>query len=263
MKKITVITNSAKDIGYVYTNQVTEILSQFDCTITQLDYIDSANVDADFIICLGGDGTIIKVAASNDVPILGINLGRLGYIAELESDEISMITGLFNGEYKLENRMMLTAEFSDGRSYNVLNDVVLSHGMISRIADIELRCDSNIVSRYRGDGLIVATPTGSTAYSMSAGGPVIDPRIDCICVTPICSHSLKAKPLIFTPESELEMINKCTDKADMYVTFDGNGNIPLIYDESVKIIKSNRTTQLVRMKIDGFYNILYNKMSDN
>ena len=259
MIKITVITNSAKDIGNAYTNQVTEILSRFDCRIAH----DCCNDDSDFIICLGGDGTIIKAASSNDVPILGINLGRLGYIAELESDEISMITRLFTGEYKLENRMMLTAEFPDGSCCNVLNDVVLSHGMISHIADIELICDSNIVSRYRGDGLIVATPTGSTAYSMSAGGPVIDPRIDCVCVTPICSHSLKAKPLIFNPDSVFEMKNKCADKAVMYVTLDGNNTIPLCYDESVKITKSSRVTKLVRMKVDGFYNILYNKMSDN
>ena len=262
MKKITVISNNAKDIGYIYTKQVIDILSRFDCKVTQADCI-TGDVDADFIICLGGDGTIIKAALGNDVPILGINLGRLGYIAELESDEISMITRLFTGEYTLENRMMLTAEFSDGSRFDVLNDVVLSHGVISRIADIELRCDANIVSQYRGDGLIVSTPTGSTAYSMSAGGPVIDPRLDCICVTPICSHSLKAKPLIFSPDSKLKMVNKCSDMANMYVTLDGDDNIALSYDESVSIIKSNRTTKLVRMKIAGFYNILYNKMSDN
>lgn len=262
MKKIIVISNTMKDIGYKYTMQVLDILSGFECEVMRVDYI-SGDVEADFIICLGGDGTIIKAATGNNVPILGINLGRLGYIAELESDEISMITRLFTDDYVLENRMMLTAEFNDGRRYNVLNDVVLSHGMISRIADIELRCDNNKVSRYRADGIIVATPTGSTAYSMSAGGPVIDPRLDCICVTPICSHSLTAKPLIFTSDSKLEIINQCNDKADMYVTLDGSENITLAYEDSVKVLKSTRLTKLIRMKKDGFYKILNSKMSDN
>lgn len=262
MKKIIIVSNKTKDIEYKYTNQVIEILKKFDCNILATEFITS-EAEADFIICLGGDGTIIKAATGNDIPILGINLGRLGYIAELESDEISMIERLFSGEYILEHRMMLTAEFSDSKRYDVLNDAVLSHGIISRIADIELKCDGGIVNQYRADGLIMATPTGSTAYSMSAGGPVIDPRLDCICVTPICSHSLKAKPLIFTPDSKLEMLNQCNDGADMYVTLDGSDNIVLSYDESVHITKSRRITKLVRMKTNGFYNILNNKMSDN
>lgn len=262
MIKIIVISNSTKDIGYKYTNEVLSILSQYDCEVMQVDFI-TGDVEADFIICLGGDGTIIRAATGNDVPILGINLGRVGYIAELESNEIPMIRRLFTGEYVLESRMMLTAEFADGLQLNVLNEVVLSHGIISRIADIELRCDDNVVNRFRADGLIIATPTGSTAYSMSAGGPVIDPRLDCICVTPICSHSLKVKPLIFTPDSKLNMINKCTEESDMYVTLDGNENFKLKYNESVNITKSNRVTKLIRMKKDGFYNILNSKMSDN
>lgn len=271
MKNISVISNSKKDTDFIYTNQVIKILQNFEC---RYHISEMFNIDMDFfpemIICLGGDGTIMNVsrsAAVYNIPILGINLGRVGYLAELECNEIWMIEKIFDNDFILESRMMLELKNNniniDEKRTIGMNDIVFSHGVLSKMAQFELRCNGNVVNHYRADGLIVATPTGSTAYSMSAGGPVIDPKLDCLCVTPICSHSLSAKPLIFSPQSVLEIINKCKNEADMYATIDGKENCILKYNDSSAILKSDVTTKLIRMKKDGFYNILNKKMSDN
>lgn len=264
MRKVTVITNREKDSGAFWTNKVVEILRKHDLTADTHNMIHD-DIDTDMIVCLGGDGTILNIAsqiAVKNIPILGINLGRVGYIAELETDDIWMIEKIFSGEYFIDKRMMLKIEYGD-REYIALNDVVLSNNNIAHLTDILLICDENIVNTYRADGLIIATPTGSTAYSMSAGGSVVDPKLDCICVTPVCSHSLSAKPLIFSPQSQLHIVNKCRTKSDMHVSVDGNINLLLEYDMPIKISKSDIETKFIRMKKDGFYNILNKKMAES
>lgn len=242
--------------------------------------MDELYLQADLIIVLGGDGTILEAArraAVRGTPILGINLGRVGYMAELEMDELDMLSRLFTltaGEngvpvpaYSIETRSMLSVELLDTegkvrQSAYGLNDAVITNGSIARIVDIELYENGMPVTTYRADGLIVASPTGSTAYSMSAGGPVADPRVACFCVTPICPHSLAARPLIFPDDASLEIKNICQREKMLFLTVDGRNNCELYRGETVRITKSPLETNLIRLKSCGFYNRLREKMAE-
>ena len=242
--------------------------------------MDELYAHADLLIVLGGDGTILEAArrsAVRQTPILGINLGRVGYMAELEMGELDMLAHLFDrvtaegyvpADYSIEIRSMLhvdvvnTAGEVRQQMYG-LNDAVITNGSVSRIVDIELAENGTPVTTYRADGLIVATPTGSTAYSMSAGGPVTDPRVKCFCVTPICPHSLAARPMIFPDDSVLEIMNICQREKMLYLTVDGRTNCELYRGEVVRITKSPLETRLIRLKACGFYNRLRIKMAEH
>lgn len=242
--------------------------------------MDELYANADLLIVLGGDGTILEAArrsAMRQTPILGINLGRVGYMAELEMGELELLSHLFDrvtaeghrpAAYEIEKRSMIHVELVNTQGevrqqmYG-LNDAVITNGSVARIVDIELSADGSPVTTYRADGLIVATPTGSTAYSMSAGGPVADPRVKCFCVTPICPHSLAARPMIFPDESVLEIRNICQREKMLYLTVDGRTNCELFRGETVRITRSPLETNLVRLKSCGFYNRLRLKMSEH
>ncbi len=225
----------------------------------------------ELIVVIGGDGTIMRAAraaATLRIPILGVNCGHLGYLAELEQSEIELISRYLDGEYTIERRMMLDVRCG-GRSYLALNDAVISHGVLSRMAEIELFCGDERVSRYHADGLIAATPTGSTAYSLSAGGPVVDPSLDCVIVTPICPHSLGAKPLIFAPDNVLRAVNAYQPRTsdgpgygDLYLTVDGIDSVSLPIGSEATVTRAGITTSFIRMNRRGFYGVLSGKMSD-
>ncbi len=240
--------------------------------------MDELYARADLIIVLGGDGTILEAArraAPRQTPILGVNLGRVGYMAELELSELDLLARLFDrtdakgttpASYEIETRSMLQVELlnHDGevrQQMYGLNDAVITNGSVARIVDIELSENGNPVSTYRADGLIIATPTGSTAYSMSAGGSLVDPRVQCFCVTPICPHSLEARPLIFPDNAVLEIRNICQREKMLYLTVDGRTNYELYRGEVVRITRSALETHLVRFKSCGFYNRLRLKMT--
>ena len=240
--------------------------------------MDELYAEADLIIVLGGDGTILEAArrsAAKGTPILGINLGRVGYMAELEMSELELLGSLFDrttaegfkpASFEIEKRFMLNVEVLNTagevrQTMYGLNDAVITNGAVARIVDIELCEGGNPVTTYRADGLIVATPTGSTAYSMSAGGPVADPRVRCLCVTPICPHSLAARPLIFPDSATLEVRNVCQREKMLYLTVDGRSNCELYRNESVRITRSPLEINLIRLKSCGFYNRLRMKMS--
>ena len=232
--------------------------------------IESVYAEANILIVLGGDGTILEAArraAHRGTPILGINLGRLGYMAELEPGELDLLSRLFTGEYTLETRSMLRVELLSGgelRSFcYALNDAVISNGSVSRMIELELSEGGVPVTTYRADGLIIATPTGSTAYSMSAGGALVDPRVPCFCVTPICPHSFIARPMIFSDSSVLEVRNICAREKMLYLTVDGRMNFELYRNQMVRVTKSNLQTKLIRLKSCGFYRKLRQKMSDS
>lgn len=231
--------------------------------------IDLVYAEADILVVFGGDGTILETArraAQRGTPILGINLGRLGYMAELEMSDLDLLDRLFTGEYELEKRSMLRVELFSGselRSFcHALNDAVISNGSVSRMIELELSEGGVPVTTYRADGLIVATPTGSTAYSMSAGGAIVDPRVDCFCVTPICPHSFAARPMIFSDSSVLEVRNICAREKMLYLTVDGRMNFELYRNQIVRVTKSNIQTSLIRLKKCGFYHKLRQKMND-
>ena len=229
--------------------------------------LEAVYSEADIIIVLGGDGTILEVArraANRGTPILGINLGRLGYMAELEMSGLDGLDALFEGNYTLDRRSMLRVELFSGNDLKsfcyALNDAVISNGSVSRIVDLELLQGGQHVANYRADGLIIATPTGSTAYSMSAGGAVVDPAVPCFCVTPICPHSFGARPLIFSDSTVLEVRNTCAREKMLYLTVDGRMNFELYRNQTVRITKSDLKTNLIRLTPSSFYSNLRAKM---
>ena len=297
MKKVALITNFNIYEKASAAMQVAQKLISYPCEVLIASYnrdkvlrmkrprmtfnflpMDELYAEADLIIVLGGDGTILEAArrsAARGTPILGINLGRVGYMAELEMSELDLIGSLFDrttaegfkpASFEIEKRFMLNVEVLNTagevrQTMYGLNDAVITNGAVARIVDIELSEGGNHVTTYRADGLIVATPTGSTAYSMSAGGPVADPRVKCLCVTPICPHSLAARPLIFPDSATLEVRNVCQREKMLYLTVDGRSNCELYRNESVRITRSPMEINLVRLKSCGFYNRLRMKMS--
>lgn len=231
--------------------------------------MDAVYAEADILIVLGGDGSILEAArraAQRGTPILGINLGRLGYMAELEIGELDELDRLFTGDYHIDARSMLRVELFSGSELKsfcyALNDAVISNGSVSRMIDLELSEGGSLVTTYRADGLIIATPTGSTAYSMSAGGAIVDPRVSCFCATPICPHSFIARPLIFSDDAVLEVRNVCVREKMLYLTVDGRMNFELYRNQTVRITKSSMQTKLIRLKSYGFFRKLRQKMSE-
>lgn len=232
--------------------------------------IDDAYRSVDAVIVLGGDGTILE-SARRSAPfgtcILGLNLGHLGYMAELELGEIDKLESIVSGDYKIETRSMLNIEIltTDGKvrkNEYALNDAVLSNGTISRIVDTELYEGGVFIGNYRSDGMIISTPTGSTAYSLAAGGAIVDPRVSCLCVTPICPHSLYARPLIFPDSASIEIKNNCTREKTLFLTVDGRVNYELSLGERIRVTRSPLFTRFVRIKDDSFYDRLRQKMND-
>lgn len=218
----------------------------------------------DAMVVLGGDGTIIKAARqcmAGKIPLVGVNLGRIGYMAELEPHELHLLERLCGGDYTVESRMMIEAMLGGKRLF-ALNEVVLGGESVFRIVEIELYCDGNLVNCYRADGLIASTPTGSTAYSMSAGGAVVDPRMEALLITPICSHSLSATPLVFSAESELKIKNVTMREEKLYLNADGCETYPLMYGETVTVRRCKESVGFIRLKEGGFYEALRHKMAD-
>lgn len=224
---------------------------------------------ADVIITIGGDGTIIrfaKRAAQDHKPVLGINAGRMGYLANLEQNELSLIKKLKSKDYFTERRMMLSVNvMENGKSlgeYTALNDVVITSGYISRIIDVSASVLGDSIS-YRADGLIVSTPTGSTAYSMSAGGPIIDPLMQSMCITPICSHSLAAKPILMGANATIRLKAFSKKRTDIYLTIDGRKVCSVKPHTEIFIKKSENFVQLIRLNNRSFYKTLSYKFKDS
>lgn len=263
--KVVVIPNKQKDINLKYTNMLTKLLDSYPCSYTVCnDEGFSPCESADLYIVLGGDGSIMRAshnAAKLGIPILSVNLGRMGYMAELEKDELHLIDSYFSGDYHIEERMMLSVVTPDGKERIALNDVVLSNGRVSKMVSFSLYSNGQYLSSYNADGIIVSTPTGSTAYSMSAGGPVVDPSVECIIATPVCPHSLNSRPVIFSSMSELTIRNDTDRDIPMFVTLDGGDNLKIEYSEAVSVKRSDITTKLVRIKDECFYRTLSKKMN--
>ena len=223
---------------------------------------------SDMVAVFGGDGTILEAAryaAPQNIPLLGFNFGRVGYMAELEISEIEALSEIINGNYTLDERSMLSVEVMNSakkvrKTTFALNDAVLTNGSLARLVDLELYEGGTFLTKYRADGLILSTPTGSTAYSMSAGGSIIDPHLSTICVTPICPYSLISRPILFTDTSVLEVKNLSRREKMIYLTIDGKSNIELYYDDVVRITRSDMKTRLVRVKNSSFYTNLRAKL---
>lgn len=223
----------------------------------------------DLIVSLGGDGSILRAAENAlkfDIPLLGVNLGRLGYMAELEKNELQLIDNIYKNKFKVENRMTLSVSIVRKNGETVylreaLNDVVAHRGGYTRSIDIDLCADGRSVRSIRSDGLIIATPTGSTAYSMAAGGCVLDPTLECICATPICPNSRYVFPIVFSGASTLEVMNS-DDRAEVLnITVDAEAVENLECGEKLVIKRSEKSVKMLSLKDEGFFEILNNKIS--
>lgn len=222
----------------------------------------------DLIIVLGGDGTLISVArlvGHRDVPILGINLGRLGFLTEVTLAELpEMLDRLIAGQYQITERMMLDAAIRrDGKvvgNYTVLNDVVINKGALARIIDMETSVDGRHLSTYKADGLIIATPTGSTGYNLAAGGPIIYPEINSLVISPICPHMLTNRPIIVWSKSVIEIKVRFEDDV-VFFTADGQVGRKLLPGDVVEVRRSEARTKLVISPNKDYFEILRTKLS--
>lgn len=222
---------------------------------------------ADLILVLGGDGTMIATArmiGDVEVPVIGVNYGGLGYLAEFRIEELfSALEAILAGNYKLERRLMLEVELRRGEQLvtrnRVLNDVVVNKSALARIIKIEAYLDQQFVNTFRADGLIVATPTGSTAYNLSAGGPVIYPSMNTVVITPICPFTLSNRPIV-VPDDSLIEVRLMTDKEEVALTLDGQVGFPMQVGDRIVIRKSETTFNLVQPMNRNYFDVLRDKL---
>lgn len=275
--KITLIPNKNKSETALLAQAVAERLTAVGAQVCIPDYaaplpdaagLCAALADTDIAIAIGGDGTIVhvaKAAAAAGCPVLGINAGHLGFLAGLEADELDALPALLSGDYTTDERALLEVTVhTDGEEVTcyALNEAVISRGGLSRLVDVMVTADGGEVLSCRGDGVIIATPTGSTAYSLSAGGPVVDPSVDCFILTPVCPHSLDSRPRIWPSNVTLTATAVAADGEPAYVTVDGEENLPLAAGDAVTVRRAEKAVRLLRLRRDSFYERLRRKLSD-
>ncbi|MBQ7940103.1 MAG: NAD(+)/NADH kinase [Clostridia bacterium] len=245
------------------------MFSQAEACIAFFEDKDPLYEKADLILVFGGDGSIIRAARSSvgrEIPIAGINCGRLGYLAEIESNETDLLDAIVTGEGIIERRIMLDVQILRedtilGVDTPALNDIVLTNGPLPKLLSFGLYCNGELVENCYADGMILAAPTGSTAYSMSAGGPILDPCLNCICATPICPQTMNNRPVIFSGDSTLEFRNISSRGNTAFLSIDGQESIMLHPTDTVRIFRSPYHTNLIRIKQGGFLSALRRKLS--
>lgn len=279
MERVGLVVNFRKSQGKKLLKSLTEWFKQREILVVLPEFQVQDAVAAcpdirfkeavDLIITLGGDGTLLSCArslAGSGILILGVNLGHLGFLTDLElPDLFPYLDKLLAGEFSIEERMMLAAEVwrqgSLAASFTGLNDVVLSKGPLSRIVMLETHVDNEYLSTYRADGIIVSSPTGSTAYSLSAGGPIVDPGLGVILVTPICPHTLYARPFVLDDRQTVRIVLK-SDYPDIMVTIDGQVGFYLKQGDQIVVGKSPFTTRLVKLRNRPFFEVLRVKLRE-
>lgn len=221
---------------------------------------------ADGVICFGGDGTILhmaKIATRNRLPILGVNIGTMGFIAELESSELKEIARLATGEYQLDSRMMLDVTVRRGQDVVfhdiALNDAVVTKGAVARIIQLDVRCDGVQAMEFGGDGVIIATPTGSTGYSISAGGPIVEPDARNMLITPICAHDVVSRCIIASDKRTVTVCLAPNARRNGFLSVDGGRAFKINQGDQVVVTCSKLETKLIRLKDRSFYDIVNNK----
>ena len=231
--------------------------------------LDREIQNAELVICFGGDGTILhmaKAATRKNVPILGVNIGTMGFMAELESCELDQLARLANDDFTLDNRMMLDVVVQRDRDiifHDIgLNDVVITKGAIARIAHLAVKCDGVEAMECGGDGIIVATPTGSTAYSLSAGGPIVEPEASNILITPICAHDVMSRCIVASDKRVITVELVHNARRNAYLSVDGGKALRLNQGDVVTVRKSKLETKLVRLKDRSFYDVVNMKFKN-
>ena len=236
-------------------------------------FTDPARVpeDIDAVLVLGGDGTVIQAArdlARRDVPFLGINVGTLAYLTEVEASEYGQaLDTLIRGEYYLEKRMMLCGEVftEEGKTYagKALNDIVISRQGVLRVVNFQIFVNGRYLNSYNADGMIISTPTGSTGYNLSAGGPIVEPGAEMLLITPICPHTLNARSIVLSGHDQVEIVigpGRKMEKDRAVATFDGDTEIGLVSGERVKIRRSIHATKLIKLNDQSFLEVLSRKL---
>ena len=221
----------------------------------------------DMIVVLGGDGTLLSVArlvGNRSVPILGVNLGGLGFITEISKDEVcGSINNILSGRYSFEERIMLIADvYRNGKKlkqHNALNDIVLHKSALARMIELDIHINNKYVTTFKADGLIVSTPTGSTAYSLSAGGPILYPTLESFLMTPICPHTLTSRPIVLPDAFTLDISIKKGD--NIYLTLDGQEGLPLKVNDKVRIKKADYKTRFLHLHDRDYFKVLRTKLN--
>ncbi len=281
MKTVAVIPNTVKDPGYKYTRIVLEILagraeilmdnahsalSPLAACVTQEQMFERA----DIAVILGGDGTILTVAGEisrHDIPVLGINIGHFGFLAEVEPNAIeACLDRLLSGDYRIEDRMMLQANIRRDNTplaaFHALNDVVVARASFSRLLNLKTMVDGHILDSFVSDGVILSTPTGSTAYSLSAGGPILDPALGAILITPICPHTMHTRSVVLPSDKEIVVEIGAYGGHDSFVTVDGKKGISVKEGDLVTVTRSPYTTKLIKISDTTFYNTIRRKLNE-
>lgn len=283
MKKVVMTPNPYRDRNFKYANLAEKILKEAGietriCLAFDVDrnFELPADVilhdltgelrDADLLICFGGDGTILhasKAATRAGVPILGVNIGTMGFMAELENSQMKELARLANDDYTIEERMMLhVCVEHEGQVVlheDALNDAVVTKGAVARIIQLGVSCDGVGMMSFGGDGVIVATPTGSTAYSMSAGGPIVEPYAKNIIITPICAHDMRSKAVVTSAERVIRIDIGRIGRKSAFLSVDGGRALRLSTDDRVTITKSKHVTKLIHLSERSFFEIIKNK----
>lgn len=284
MKKFALLTNYSKDKRLVYTRMIKTYITENGGNYWIPRYISEPDKDGDqrydfsdmpedieCVLVLGGDGTLLQAARElfqRHIPLLGINLGTLGFLTSAEKSELpKCLDSVLDDSCSIDERMMLEGVAYHGSEkiqMNIaLNDVIIARAGFSRLVELKIYVNGELLSIYNADGIIVSTPTGSTGYSLSAGGPIIFPQTDVIVITPICPHSLQARSLVVSGEDRI-MIEigrrRKTQKEEAMVTFDGRSAQELETGDRIEIYKAQETTQLIRLKGRSFYQVLQNKI---
>ncbi len=287
MRHFCIITNRDKDTNLEITNKIIAYLTSKKKEVflaKEQDkesgfYTDAATIpkNTECAIVLGGDGTILQAAhdlLGYNIPILGINLGTLGFMAETELQNVwQALDALFDGDYVIEERMMLNAcvlqssneIYSDKNCTSALNDIVITRSGFSRIIGVRIYVNGAFVNDFRGDGVIISTPTGSTGYNLSAGGPVVTPEAELTIITPICPHSLNARSIVVTSNDKVTIKireSKKTQEEEAIATIDGCRAIQLKAGDSIEIGKAVEVTKLIRVGKANFFHILRTKLGD-
>jgi NAD+ kinase len=278
MRHFLVATNRDKDIDLKLTHKIQEYLEKHGADIFVVPDVYKNGIDQTKIpdniecaIALGGDGTILQMSRclrESDIPVLGVNLGNLGFLAEIEVNQIEqMLDCLLKDEYRIENRMMLQGQVIhkdqiEGEEF-ALNDIVIGRSGFSRIISLNVYVNGHLLDNYHADGIIVATPTGSTGYNLSAGGPIINPVSKMIVVTPICAHAIQSKSIILDMDDKISIkvqrVRK-TQLEEAFATFDGQKGIQLTSDDVVNIETAQQVTKLIKITDHSFYDILKRKI---
>lgn len=276
MNRFLVLANDDKDIDLALSNKITEYLSLrgaktvivSDISNDYDDFVIKEELirDAEAVIVLGGDGTMLRAARAigdHDIPIMGVNLGTIGFLTEIEVGNVYIaLDRLLDNDFTIESRMMVEGRVKD-KIYHSLNDVVITRAGFSRIIGLSIYVNNQILDTYEADGVIVATPTGSTGYNLSAGGPIISPKSRAIVVTPISPHSLTAKSVVFdsSDKIQIEIVKKRrTQETEAIVSFDGDNNMELSAGDVVSVSVSDREIKLIKMYDKNFYSVLREKI---